>query len=134
MSQSFKAYILEQLEPLGQVRSRAMFGGVGLYHKDIFFGFLNSGDTLYFKTDPDSLPMYLERSMTPFEVDLKTNNSTNAEEKTPQYSYYSVPIEIIEDQEELTVWARRAVQAQLHAKAAAPKSSRAAKKTGTKSK
>lgn len=129
--QSFKAYILEQLEPLGQVRSRAMFGGVGFYHKDIFFGLLDSGDTLYFKTDPDSLSMYLERSMTPFEVDLKTNNT---DEKTPQYSYYAVPIEIIEDQEELVMWARRAVQAQLHAKAASPKRSRAAKKTGAQSK
>jgi DNA transformation protein len=129
--QSFKAYILEQLESLGQVRSRAMFGGVGLYHKDIFFGLLDSGDTLYFKTDPDSLPMYLEHSMTPFEVDLKTNN---ADGKTPQYSYYTVPIEVIEDQEELVVWARRAVQAQLRAKAAAPKRSRTPKKTVTKSK
>ena len=34
--QSFKTYILNQLEPLGLVRIRAMFGGVGLYHKDIF--------------------------------------------------------------------------------------------------
>jgi DNA transformation protein len=127
--QSFKAYILEQLEPLGQLRSRAMFGGVGLYHKDIFFGLLDSGDTLYFKTDPDSLPTYLEHSMTPFEVDLKTNNQG----KTSQYSYYSVPIEIIEDQEELVIWARRAVQAQVRAKAVAPKRTRPTRKTSTKS-
>ena len=122
--QSFKVYILEQLEPLGQVRSRAMFGGVGLYHKDVFFGLLDSEDTLYFKTDPESRQLYLQHQMMPFEVDLKTNSAG----KTPEYSYYAVPIDIIEDQEELVVWARRAVQAQLRAKADAPKRAQTTKK------
>jgi hypothetical protein len=35
---AFRSFVLDQLEDLGNVVPRAMFGGVGLYHRDVFFG------------------------------------------------------------------------------------------------
>ena len=43
-------YILEQLGDLGGVTSRRMFGGVGLYRGELFFGLIDD-DTLFYKTD-----------------------------------------------------------------------------------
>ena len=47
---AFLQYVLEQLERLGAVSSRRMFGAVGLYRDDVFFAIIDD-DTLYFKVD-----------------------------------------------------------------------------------
>ena len=47
---SFPAFVQDQLHALGDVECRAMFGGRGLYHRGVFFGILFKG-RLYFKTD-----------------------------------------------------------------------------------
>src|SRR6476646_7913812 len=50
VSDAFKAFVLDQLEELGGVVPRSMFGGVGLYRDGVVFGIL-ARDTLFFKTD-----------------------------------------------------------------------------------
>ena len=37
---SFERFVLDQLADLGPVTSRRMFGGVGLYCGDVFFGII----------------------------------------------------------------------------------------------
>jgi len=76
-----------------------MFGGYGLYRGPIFFGILFK-DRLYFKTDPASLPPYIERGMKPFRP--------NAEQTLKRY--YEVPADLIEDPDQLVLWARRAIE------------------------
>ena len=50
VTDAFKSFVLDQLEELGDVTARSMFGGVGLYHRGVFFGLL-ARDTLYLKVD-----------------------------------------------------------------------------------
>jgi hypothetical protein len=50
VNDSFRAYVLEQLSDVKGLLPRAMFGGVGLYAGDHFFGIL-AADSLYFKVD-----------------------------------------------------------------------------------
>ena len=95
---SFKAFVLDQLVRAGQVKCRAMFGGYGLYQGERFFGILFKG-RLYFKTDDVSAAAYRERGMKPFRPSATMTLKT----------YYEVPVDILEDDEELAVWARRAV-------------------------
>ena len=97
---SFKEFILDQLHDLGRLDCRAMFGGHGLYRDKVFFGILYKG-RLYFKTDESTRDPYFEHGMKPFRPNAKQTLK----------NYYEVPAEIIEDQEELIVWARRAVNA-----------------------
>ena len=97
---SFVTFVLDQLHDLG-VSSRRMFGGYGLYHRGVFFG-LVAGDQLYFKTDEQTRLDYLENGMSPFQPSEKQTLST----------YYEVPAEVIEDGEQLTEWARKAVAVQ----------------------
>ena len=49
-SSSFEVFVVDQLSELGTVTSRKMFGGVGLYCDDRFFGLI-AHDQLYLKVD-----------------------------------------------------------------------------------
>lgn len=95
---SFKNFVLDQLRGLRGVTCRAMFGGDGLYQGETFFGIIHNG-RLYFKTDEVTLPAYRAKGMKPFRPNSKQTLKT----------YYEVPVGVIEDQEELTAWARQAV-------------------------
>lgn len=95
---SFKEFILDQLYLLERVDCKAMFGGYGLYQADAFFGIIADG-RLYFKTNPTTVSDYLECGMKPFQPNSKQTLK----------NYYEVPVEILEDEEQLTDWARKAV-------------------------
>ncbi len=95
---SFKDFVLDQLTELRGVTCRAMFGGYGLYAGKIFFGILHKG-RLYFKTTPSTLPAYRAKGMRPFRPNTKQTLKT----------YYEVPVGIIEDAEQLALWAEQAV-------------------------
>ena len=98
---SFKDYVLDQLRGLDEVRARAMFGGFGLYYGEVFFGIVADG-RLYFKTDDESRGEYERCGMEPF----------RASEKQTLWTYYEVPVDVLEDDEALTLWALRACQSQ----------------------
>jgi DNA transformation protein len=105
---SFRDFVLDQLHDLGHVDCRRMFGSYGLYHGGIFFGILSSG-RLYFKTNPVTRRSYVRRGMGPFQPSTKQTLK----------SYYEVPVEIVEDGEQLVDWARRAIESQVAGDAAA---------------
>ncbi len=94
---SFKDFVLDQLRNLRGVTCRAMFGGFGLYQGEVFFGIIHQG-RLYFKTNERTRPSYMKKGMKPFRPNAKQTLKT----------YYEVPVEVIEDQEKLTTWARQA--------------------------
>jgi len=93
-SDSFKEFVLDQLHGVGDVTCRSMFGGHGLYKNNTFFGIVFGG-RLYFRTTAKTLAEYQERGMQPFRPNAKMTLHT----------YYEVPVEIIEDLEQLTRWA-----------------------------
>lgn len=97
---SFVAFLVEQLGGLGSVRAKGMFGGHGIYAREVFFAVVDEG-RLYFRVDDATRPRYQERGMGPF---------------TPAPSmvmtgYYEVPVDVIEDAAELMRWAREAMVA-----------------------
>jgi DNA transformation protein len=107
---SFKDFVLDQLDGLYGVACRSMFGGYGLYHSDVFFGIIHKS-RLFFKTDEASRLRYLSKGMKPFRPNTRQTLKT----------YYEVPAEIIEDQEQLTEWAIQA------SRSASPAAARTAK-------
>ncbi len=78
-----------------------MFGGYGLYRGKLFFGIIHRG-RLYFKTDPASARIYIEKGMKPFRPSPKQTLKT----------YYEVPEDVLEDPDDLAAWAERAVASQ----------------------
>lgn len=98
---SFLEFVLDQLKPLPQLRSRAMFGGNGIYSGPTFFAIVHRGK-LYFRVDDRTRADYEGRGMKPFRP-----------HGTQTLSYYEVPGEILEDPREVVVWARRALKRQV---------------------
>jgi DNA transformation protein len=96
----YLAYIHEQLERLGALSSRRMFGAVGLYSGELFFGLIDD-DTLFFKTDGSNNAEYLARNMPRF--------MPFPERPEAVMAYHQVPADIIEDGELLVSWARKSV-------------------------
>jgi DNA transformation protein len=93
----FKDFVLDQLSELPGLTHRAMFGGYGLYCGRVFFGIVHKS-RLYFKTNATTAPRYREREMKPFRPNAKQTLNT----------YYEVPVDVLEDAGELTIWAQQA--------------------------
>lgn len=96
---SFLDFVLEQLADAHSLKVRRMFGGHGLYIGDAFFGIVHKG-SLYLRTDEASRPAYVKAGSRPF----------NPKGKVELHRYYEVPSEVLEDAEELLVWARAAAK------------------------
>lgn len=98
VSASYRAFLLEQLNRVRPVTSRAMFGGLGLYSEGLFFG-LADDDVLYFKSDETNRPDFNKAGMGPFRP--------FGDERA--MAYFEVPGEVLEDEEMLAEWMVKAV-------------------------
>jgi DNA transformation protein and related proteins len=100
VSADYLAYVLDQLDPLGAVSSRRMFGGAGLYCEEHFFALI-AADTLYLRVGDANRARFTTRGMAQF----------RPWPERPQLSmnYYEVPPEVLEDAAELSAWARESV-------------------------
>jgi DNA transformation protein and related proteins len=99
---SFRSFILEQLGRSVQgIRARSMFGGVGIYGGELFFGLIDD-DVLYFKVDDSTRPDFESLGMDPFRP---------FGEDGEVMQYYRVPDDLLEDAEALGQWAGKALMA-----------------------
>jgi DNA transformation protein and related proteins len=97
---SFQILVLDQLSrAIPGIRSRAMFGGVGIYAGELFFALI-ADDTLYFKVDASTRPDFEARGMEPFRPFGEDGGTMK---------YYQLPEDVLEDPEELRSWAEKAV-------------------------
>ena len=78
--------ILDLLAGIPGIRSRAMFGGWGLYKNDKIFGII-ADDEVYFKVDEFNRKDYEEKGSGPFTYKAKGR-------KKVTLSYWRVPEEI----------------------------------------
>lgn len=101
VSNEYITYVIDQLECLGPIRSRRMFGGAGLYFDSLFFA-LVADDVLYFKVDDSNRPDYEEASMEAFRP---------FPDKPTVMGYYQVPIDVLENRDLLRDWAAKALSA-----------------------
>jgi len=99
VSDAFKSFVLDQLDDLGDVVPRSMFGGVGLYSRGVFFGII-ARDVLYLKADEQTRGEYKRAGMKPFRPYPGRAGTSQ---------YYAVPVGVLESASELVEWARKAV-------------------------
>jgi DNA transformation protein and related proteins len=109
VSSEFRDFLLEQLEPLGPVSARRMFGGAGLFYGTVMFALLIN-DVMYLKTDEASQQAYEDAGSEPFSYQ-------RGDKQQALKTLWRVPDEIMDDSEELLVWSRVAVDAALAARA-----------------
>jgi DNA transformation protein len=119
ISSDFIDYVSELLTPLGSVRSKRMFGGVGIYINELFCAIIID-DALYFKGDEINEAEFHASDCVPFTYEKQGVAQT--------MRYYRVPEEAMDNAQEMMHWARLGLAAALR-KAATPKSKSVAKKS-----
>lgn len=80
-SREYLDFVLDKLSPIGDIRSRAMFGGYGIFHEGLMFALI-SEDTLYFKVNESNRHIYETAQSKPFPHGI---------------SYWEVTSDVLED-------------------------------------
>ena len=102
VSEGFRAFALEQLARVAPaIRSRRMFGGVGIYSADRFFALIDD-DVVYLKADAVTRSEFESAAMPPFRPYGEGGETM---------SYYALSADVLEDAEALEPWVARALAA-----------------------
>jgi DNA transformation protein and related proteins len=100
VSARYKEFLEDLLANFGPVSIRNMFSGAGVYAEGVMFAIVVN-DTFYLKADAVSARDFAAEGKTPF--------ASRRKGRAPiALSYWEVPDRVLEDPEELAVWARRA--------------------------
>ena len=94
-------YLVETVQPLGEITWRSMFGGYALYADGTIFGLVGNG-ALFLKADEVNVEMFESRGLPPFQP---------WEDKAMSMKYYAAPPEIFEDPAEMLRWCGASVAA-----------------------
>ena len=97
---SFHDYVMDLLDDIPGITSRAMFSGWGIYKNKVFFALISNGE-LYFKVGEGNRADFEHQKSHPFVYNNKG--------KKTMMSYWLVPEEILEDPEVLFEWVEKAV-------------------------
>jgi DNA transformation protein and related proteins len=113
VSESYRVFVLEQLQRVTPVTAKSMFGGVGIYAQGVFFAII-AEDRLYFKVDDVTRPDFEHLGMEPF----------RPFEEEKAMGYYEVPADVVEDADQLIIWTKKAIDVATKAKRVKAKRSR----------
>ncbi len=103
MTESFVATCLDALSAVGSVRARAMFGGHGIYSRDVMFA-LVADDVLYMKVDDQTRGAFENAGSVPFIYYAKKGSPATM-------SYWEMPPEGFESSDRARHWAQLALEA-----------------------
>lgn len=105
---SFKDFIAERLGFIEGIIFKSMFGGYGIYKDGIVFAII-ADDQLFFKVNDDLKEQYESMGSTPFTYE-------NNKGKKISMSYWELPADILENDEELEKWVDQSVAVSLSPK------------------
>ena len=97
----FLQYALDIFGPLGKLHTKTLFGGNAILKNNITFAMVFDG-SIYLKTNKDTVKKYLDLNSKP--LSYKKNN------KKINLRYYEIPVEIIDDEDQLIDWAIEATK------------------------
>jgi|SRR6185503_5604853 len=100
VSDSYLAFVLEQLDGVARLVTKRMFGGVGIYSDGTFFAVIDN-DTVFFKVDENLAKRYRDKGMPPF---------APIPGQKPMMGYYQVPPDVLEDGGLLVKWATDSIR------------------------
>ena len=81
------------LTDAGEVTSKKMFGGYGLFEKGVMFGLVNSAGELHFRVDESTQGRY----------------EAAGAAKHGKMPYFQVPVSVLESESDCLEWAREAI-------------------------
>jgi DNA transformation protein len=97
-SDEYRRRVEELLSAAVPIRTKAMFGGVGIYSGDLFFALI-AEDKLYLKVDDTNRSDFETAGMGPF----------YPFDSPKPMGYWELPQGVLQDGEELKVWVDKAL-------------------------
>lgn len=101
---SFVEHVSDLLSPIGALTEGKFFGGHAFKYRQVQFAMI-MGSTLYFRVNEHTRGRFELAGSKPFSY--STKNGVVQVRK-----YFAVPQQILENQEELLVWAKQAINAE----------------------
>lgn len=98
VSEEFLQYVIEQFRELGEVTSRKMFGGAGVYFEGKFFALVDD-DELYLKVDDSNRPR----------IEKADSHAFEPWEGHVMNGYWAVPADVLEDPAALAEWSQHSI-------------------------
>ena len=102
-SDNFAEFLREQLAPLGHLAMRRMFGKTGVFCNGLMFGMV-ANDTFYVRVDDQNRTVFKEAEAVP---PLKYEKQG----ATIDLAFWRVPDRLLDEPDELVMWARAALAA-----------------------
>ncbi len=100
VSQDYLDYIMDQLSAFGNVETKKMFGGIGFFMEGTMFAMIGY-DAFRMRVDESNQQDYEAYGMEP----------VYGASKKIGLPYWEVPLEILEDSDQLKEWASKALDA-----------------------
>jgi DNA transformation protein len=121
----FCEHLMDRLAPIGAPSYKFMFGGFGIYVDGLMMG-LVADDVLWLRTDDENRPDYEARGIKPFQP-MSKNGPMGV------MPYYTVPDDVLDDQDAFLEWAKKARDAAVrHAVAKTKKATGKTKRGATR--
>ena len=114
VSAEFRDYVTDLFAPLGEVKIKLMFGGAGVYFKDQMFALL-ADERIYLKANDETRKAFEAEGSKPFMFENKNGEIL-------AMSYLEVPARLLDNADELAIWARRAYEVAIAGRAKKRKS------------
>lgn len=85
--------LVDKLSPIGEITSKKMFGGFGIFHDGKMFGIIDSKGGAFLKSDDST----------------KHEFESAGAEKHGRMPYYSIPSDILANTDLLIQWAKKSI-------------------------
>lgn len=85
--------LVADLQSLGPVTSKKMFGGHGIFCDGVMFGLIDSQGTVHLRADDETAALFAEHGST----------------KHGRMPYWTVPVGVLESESDLMSWASQAL-------------------------
>ena len=115
IDREFETFVEELFQPVGDVKLRRMFGGLGIFRHGLMFG-LVADDRICLKADDQTRLRFVEEGQEEWSYDGKG--------KPVKMGYWYIPERLLEDPDEMKEWALESFEAAVRIDQSKPPSQR----------
>ena len=99
VKEEYLEFVKEQLQLIGDFDTKKMFGGIGFFMDGIMFAMIAKG-IFRFRVDQANQLDFEARGMEPYRTKPNTKGMP----------YWEVPVDVLENRDELKIWAEKAIE------------------------
>ncbi|MEQ8520084.1 MAG: TfoX/Sxy family protein [Cytophagales bacterium] len=99
VSENYLSFLKDQLVGIAPFEVKKMFGGYGFFKDGLMFAMVGN-DSFRLKVDHTNENDYIAKGMKPYYSDSKKKGMP----------YWEVPADVLEDKNQLTIWANKSIE------------------------